>query len=62
MGLIENFAQSIRGLEKPVVTGWDGYKACELAVAAHLSLKSNKTIELPLKPDIADNEIKDWLS
>lgn len=62
MGLIENFAQSIRGLEKPVVTGWDGYKACELAVAAHLSLKLNETVRLPVDPNIVDNEIKNWLS
>ena len=31
MQLIENFLQVIRGEEKPVVTGWDGYKACELS-------------------------------
>lgn len=62
MGLIENFAQSIRGLEKPVVTGWDGYRACELAAATHLSLKLNETVMLPVDPNIVDNEIKNWLS
>lgn len=46
MGLIENFAQCIRGLEKPLVTGFDGLKAYELVVAAHRSIQERKRIEI----------------
>lgn len=56
-GLIENFLQVIRGQEKPLVTGWDGYRAYELAAASHLSLKSGSPVSLPLDPDRADREI-----
>ena len=60
MGLIENFAQSIRGIEKPLVTGWDGYKAYELSVASHLSFKRGTSVRIPLDTD-TDNEIKELL-
>ncbi len=56
MGLIENFLQVIRDEEKPLVTGWDGYKAYELNVAALLSLKRKETVRLPLSPEAADAE------
>jgi len=61
MGLIENFAQAIRGNEKPLATGWDGFKAYELSVASHLSLKRGKVIRLPLDVGEADGEMKEWL-
>ncbi|MCG8515683.1 MAG: Gfo/Idh/MocA family oxidoreductase [Halanaerobiales bacterium] len=48
-GELLNFFNSIRGVEEPLVTGWDGYKALEIAVASHRSLKENsKKILLPL--------------
>jgi predicted dehydrogenase len=46
MGLIENFAECIRGNEKPLVTGWDGLKAYQLVDATLLSIKTNRRIEL----------------
>jgi len=61
MGLIENFLQVIRGEENPLVTGWDGYYALELDVAAHLSLHRRKTVKLPLDPILADDEYKKWI-
>lgn len=61
MGMIENFLQVIRGEEEPLVTGWDGYKAYELNVAAHLSMKRGEPVGLPLDPAQADREAKDWL-
>ncbi|HZO90667.1 MAG TPA: Gfo/Idh/MocA family oxidoreductase [Chthonomonadaceae bacterium] len=48
MGQIENFLQSIRGAEPPLVTGWDGYRALELSEAAHRSLKTGEPVSLPL--------------
>jgi predicted dehydrogenase len=62
MGLIENFIQAIRGVEKPLVTGWDGYKAYELAVASELSLARNsEEVTIPLQPESADQETSAWL-
>ncbi len=62
MGLIENFIQVIRGVEKPMVTGWDGYKAYELAVASQLSLaRSGAEVSIPLEPADADREALAWL-
>jgi len=61
MGLIENFLQVIRGEEKPIVTGWDGYKAYELNVATHLSLFRKEIIHLPIDPKSADSDTKKWL-
>jgi predicted dehydrogenase len=59
MQLIENFLQVIRGEEQPIVTGWDGYKACELSIAAHLSLRrGSETVKLPLNAEEADQELK----
>lgn len=62
MGLIENFLQTIRGLEKPLVTGWDGHYAYELAVASHLSLSRKESVRLPLDPESADTECNEWLN
>jgi predicted dehydrogenase len=61
MGLLENFLQAIRGIEKPLVTGWDGYRALELSVACHLSLSRRDAVHLPLDPLSADKELLSWL-
>ncbi|MCA0453618.1 MAG: Gfo/Idh/MocA family oxidoreductase [Chloroflexi bacterium] len=62
MGIIENFAQAIRGNDQPLVTGWDGYRAIELLRAVQLSLMSNSRVTLPLSdPHSADHEVKAWL-
>jgi predicted dehydrogenase len=62
MSIVENFAQSIRVAEIPVVTGWDGYRAYELLTATHLSLARHAWVSLPLDPILADAEVSDWLS
>jgi UDP-N-acetylglucosamine 3-dehydrogenase len=61
MGLIENFAQVIRGREQPFVTGQDGLRALELAVATHLSLDRRARVTLPVEIDTADHEMRAWL-
>jgi predicted dehydrogenase len=62
MGLIENFFQVIRGLEKPLVSGWDGCKAYEALVACELSLaRGGEIIRLPLEPQSSDREALAWL-
>ena len=61
MGVVENFLQAIRGIEKPLVTGWDGYRALELSVACHLSLSRRDAVRLPLDPLSADKELLSWL-
>jgi predicted dehydrogenase len=61
VGLLENFLQAIRGTEKPLVTGWDGYRALELSVACHLSLSRRDEVHLPLDPLTADQELSSWL-
>jgi predicted dehydrogenase len=61
-GLIENFAQAIRGAAKPEVDAWDGYRAYEMLVACELSLsRGGEAIELPLDPARADEEAHAWL-
>lgn len=62
MGMIENFCQAIRGVEQPLVTGWDGHKAYEINVAAHLSMHRNAIVSLPLEPKSADDEVNRFLS
>ena len=62
MGLIENFLQVIRGEEKPLVTGWDGFRAYELNVATLLSLGRNEPVTLPLAPADADAERRELVS
>ena len=44
MPMLQNFADSIRGTEKPLVTGRDGMKAVELIDAFHKSLGSGGKI------------------
>ena len=61
MGLIENFLQTIRGIDKPLVTGWDGYRAYELVMACHVSLSRREAVRLPLNPRSADEELHSWL-
>lgn len=62
MGLIENFCQAIRGVEAPLVTGWDGHRAYELNVAAHLSMaRRGEVVTMPLDPAAADAECAAWL-
>jgi predicted dehydrogenase len=56
MGLIENLLQAARGAETPLVTGWDGQRACELAMATLLSLHRRAPVDLPLDPVMADAE------
>ncbi len=61
MGMVENFLQVIRGKEKPVVTGWDGYHAYELKAATQLAIARKETVSLPLEPEAADGEVSHWL-
>ncbi|MBC7810524.1 MAG: Gfo/Idh/MocA family oxidoreductase [Burkholderiales bacterium] len=62
MGIVENFAQVIRGQETPVVTGWDGYRAYELKTATQLSLARKEKVTLPLDDlAAADAEVLAWL-
>jgi len=60
MGLIENFVECIRGIAKPLVTGWDGHRAYELAVATHLSVKRGEKVILPLDNATADAELDSY--
>jgi predicted dehydrogenase len=61
MGMIDNFLQAMRGVEKPVVTGWDGHCAYEINVASHLSMHRQAVVPLPLDPRQADAEALDFL-
>jgi predicted dehydrogenase len=61
MGMIDNFLQAIRGVEKPMVTGWDGHRAYEINVASHLSMHRQAVVPLPLDPGQADAEALDFL-
>jgi len=49
VGEIADFADSVRGKKSPKTTGWDGYKALEVAYALHLSYQQKKAISLPLR-------------
>jgi predicted dehydrogenase len=62
MGQIENFLQVIRKKEEALVTGRDGLKALELAVATHLSLARRSPVRLPLNGAQADEELRAWLN
>ncbi|MHB1296312.1 MAG: Gfo/Idh/MocA family protein [Anaerolineae bacterium] len=63
MGILENYCQAVRGAERPLVTGWDGHRAYELAVASHLSMaRGGEVIVLPLDPVVADAEAGAWLA
>jgi predicted dehydrogenase len=61
MGIVENFAQAIRGAERPLVTGWDGYRAYEVLTALQLALARRARVALPLDPVEADAEARAWL-
>jgi len=62
MGMIENFLQAIRGLEAPITTGWEGYRAYELLLASQVSLaRGGEAVRLPLDPEVADREVRGWL-
>lgn len=65
MGIIENFAQVIRGAETPLVTGWDGYRAYELLTAVQMALARAQVrgewVTLPLDAASADAEAQAWL-
>jgi len=43
---LENFIQAIRGNEEPMVDGWDGLAALEVARAAHESIETGEEIQL----------------
>ena len=62
MGQVENFLQVIRKEEQPLVTGRDGLRALELAVATHLSLARRSPVGLPLNGAQADEELRAWLN
>jgi len=47
-GLIEHFINSIKEKKYPMVTGYDGYKAMEVAIGAYLSYERKKVVNLPL--------------
>jgi predicted dehydrogenase len=62
MGLLENFAQCIRGAEEPLVSGWDGYKALELLCATEISLANGGAlVDLPLDASKATELSLEWL-
>lgn len=56
-GLMQHFIDVIRGDAAPLVTGGDGYRACELVAASHLAIASGARITLPLEPERADHEV-----
>lgn len=61
-GILENFAQAIRGQDAPLVTGWDGFRAFELLTAVQLSLLNHSRVTLPLTDlGAADHAVRDWL-
>ena len=62
MGIIENFLQVIRGVDRPLVSGWDGYHAYELLVAGQISIAQGDRIALPLDPRLADRRVRQWLA
>jgi predicted dehydrogenase len=43
---IRNFIRSVRGLEEPLVLGWDGHRALVLAVSARLALEERETVDV----------------
>ncbi len=52
MGIVENFAQAIRGAQAPLVTGWDGCRAYELLTAVQIALarQPSQPVTLSLIP------------
>lgn len=43
---LENFLDAVRGEDEPLVSGWDGYKALEIARAAHESIQTGQPAEV----------------
>jgi predicted dehydrogenase len=58
-GLIDNFANAIQGLEKPIVTGEDGARSIEIAQAGYLSLSKRGPVSIPL--DASDRSRKTYM-
>lgn len=48
VGEMRDFICAIRGESSPRATGWDGYRALELADAIKLSLREKREVNLPL--------------
>ncbi len=46
--MVEEFVAAIREQRAPAVTGKDGYKALEVAMAAYQSVESGQPVKLPL--------------
>jgi predicted dehydrogenase len=52
--LVAHFAQVIRGVEAPLVTGWDGCRAFEVLRAVQMAIRFGAWIDLPLDAEAAD--------
>jgi predicted dehydrogenase len=48
-GMVEEFLAAMAESRQPGVTGWDGYKSLEVAVAAYRSAESGQPVALPLR-------------
>ena len=46
--MVEEFVNAIAEQREPKVTGEDGYKALEVALAAYASVQSGQPVKLPL--------------
>lgn len=57
IGMVQHFADVIRGSAQPLVTGWDGYHSYELVAAAHIAISTGSEVSLPLDPELADREL-----
>jgi len=49
LALIEDFAECVQTGRKPFITGEDGYRALEVALAAYQSIKQGVPVSLPLE-------------
>jgi predicted dehydrogenase len=47
--MIEEFVAAIRESRQALVTGYDGYKALEVALAVYASAETGQPVTLPLK-------------
>ena len=47
--MIEEFIYALRDDRQPMVTGFDGYKSLEIALAAYQSVESGQPVKLPLR-------------
>jgi predicted dehydrogenase len=48
-GMIHEFLSAVRENRQPAVTGYDGFKAAEIALAAHRSVEIGQPVSLPLE-------------